>query len=113
MHVWQLRLFPLRNLIVRKDAVAFDLPALRERQLQAMSGIAERGDCGAEKNRMNVQTDFIDQARGQKRLRQFAAAHQADLLAGSSLQVSHKHNCVARDQFDTGSSIALSVREKT
>jgi hypothetical protein len=34
---------------------------------------------------MNVQADFLHQARSEKGLGQFAAAHQADALAGAPL----------------------------
>ena len=39
-----LRLFGLQNLVVGKNAAAFDLAALGEGELYAMAGIAKRGD---------------------------------------------------------------------
>jgi hypothetical protein len=50
-----------------------------------MARIAECGDSCAEQNWMNVQADFVHQARSEKGLGPLAAAHQADDFAGPSL----------------------------
>src|SRR5208337_2502190 len=91
-----------RNVVLRKDATAFQGAAVRECELHAMTGIAEGGDARAEKNRVNVEADTIDQALGEEGLRQFATAHQADIFAWRFLEGSDKVGSVAVHEFDVG-----------
>jgi hypothetical protein len=51
------------NPVARKEAVTRDPSAFRQNKFHAMSGVPERRDPGAEENRMNVQADFVHQAR--------------------------------------------------
>lgn len=61
-------LFCVRDLVAGEDTAAIDLAAFREGEFHAVAGIAKGGDAGTEKDWMNVQTDFVHQAGGEKGL---------------------------------------------
>jgi hypothetical protein len=88
-----------RKVIVRKDASSRDLTAFNKRQFQALPRIAERRDPRTEQNGVNVQADSIHQARTQKRLCQFATAHQPDAFSRSKLKLADEFNRVALHEF--------------
>src|SRR5271170_4142525 len=71
----------MQDSVVRKDAAACERATFGEGKADSMSGIAEGGDSGAEEDGMDVQTDLIDEIRGEERLCEFASAHEADLFS--------------------------------
>src|SRR5262245_5815235 len=87
------------NAIGREDAAAIDRPALDQRERDAPAGVAERRYAAAQQNRMDVQPDFIHETLRQERLRQLAAAHQADVLARLLFEIPHERRGVAAHEF--------------
>lgn len=55
-----------QHIIVCEDAATFEHAAFRESHFYSMAEIAERRDARAQKNRMDVQADFVHQSCGQK-----------------------------------------------
>src|SRR5579864_5470415 len=90
----------MQDIIVGEDAAAIELAALGEGKFHALAWIAKSRDSRAEKNGVDVQANFVNEAGGEERLREFAAAHQADLLSWAAFQIAdevgrvggHKHN---------------------
>src|SRR5690242_6173307 len=98
----------MQDLIVSEDASAIKLAALGQGKFHALAWIAKSRDSRAEKNGVDVQANFVNEAGDEERLGEFAAAHQADLLSGAAFQIAdevgrvggHKHNARIVNGFE-------------
>src|SRR3954466_5155871 len=58
--------------------------------MNASSGVDEKGRAAPEQDRVDVQADFVDDARGDESAREVAAAHQTDIASVTLLEISYE-----------------------
>jgi len=60
-------------------------PAFREGEIDASSSIAKERNPRTQEDRLHVESDFVDEIRGEQRAREVTAPKNTDILSRASL----------------------------
>src|SRR6185436_6780831 len=76
--------------VIHQDAPAVEWPALDQFEFYSLAAVAQCGNSRTKQDGMNVESNFIDDARAQQRRRKIAPAHDDDVLAWLGFKGAHE-----------------------